>query len=195
MGAPIALWIAEPTGRCRVTLRRYERSRTGTTNEHWHDATVVLSDDEPCTPRREDGTRPARRRSLPRDDPRWPQACDGCGARFAPDDEWQVNELDWYEGTGGRWCWGVGWWDVPAGAIFRSPWRDQDGLEAWMVALPNGRTWCTLERASVPGSLTLGPRWQVTGEPPAITVHPSINDQSPTRPWHGWIRDGKLVDA
>lgn len=194
MGAPTALWIAEPTGRCRVTLRRF-RHRPGN-DGHLHDATVTLSDDEQSTPRGDDGQRLDRDvwRLFPYDDPRWPAACE-CGEPFTADDEWQVNELDWYEGTGGRWCWGVGSWDAPAGAMFRAPWRDQDGLQAWMVGLPNGRTWCTLEYATVPGGHRTGSRWQVTGEPPAITVHPSINDQSPTRPWHGWIRDGKLIDA
>ncbi len=37
-----------------------------------------------------------------------------------------------------------------------------------------------------------GPRWDVTGTPPHITVSPSINVIGV---WHGFIRDGVILDA
>ena len=36
------------------------------------------------------------------------------------------------------------------------------------------------------------PMWNVTGTPPEITVTPSINVIGY---WHGWIRNGELLDA
>lgn len=37
-----------------------------------------------------------------------------------------------------------------------------------------------------------GKPWDVTGEPPRITVSPSINVIGI---WHGWIKDGVIVDV
>ncbi|HET7559245.1 MAG TPA: DUF6527 family protein [Limnochordia bacterium] len=37
-----------------------------------------------------------------------------------------------------------------------------------------------------------GTPWEVTGEPPNLTVHPSID----ARPgWHGWLKNGELTPA
>lgn len=188
----IPLFTAEPTGTCRLVLRRFCFGRS---DGHGHDASVVIGEDEPATPRNPDGTRPLTGRRIPHDDPRWPAACTGCGEPFAPSDEWQVNELDWYEGGGQRFCWGTGNWDGPPGAMIRSPWRDAEGRPpAWVVFLPNGTYWNTNDRASGEGN-QIGGYWDVTGTAPAITVSPSINDTSPSRPWHGWVRDGRLEDA
>lgn len=79
--------------------------------------------------------------------------------------------------------------DIP-GAMWRDPEMDVDGLECWAIVLPNGTIWYTTERAGASGN-----RWTVTGEPPNITVTPSIDDRDPNRPWHGWIRDGEFVTA
>jgi hypothetical protein len=175
----VPLWVAEPAGRCRLVLRRF---CWGGMNGHRHDASVVIGEDEPVTPRGGYDRKP-----VPHDDPRWPEACP-CGERFAASDEWQVNELEWHEGSGGRFCWGTGCWDGPPGAMIRSPWRDVPGRpESWLVFLPNGAPWNTNDRA--------GGYWQVTGAAPLITVHPSIEDPDPARPWHGWIRAGILEDA
>lgn len=194
--AGIPLFIAEPTGTSRLALRRFRhRDEIG---GHRHDATVVVGENEPVTGRGPDGTVPSRvtGERVPHDDPRWPGRC-SCGEPFRDDDRWQVNELDWHEGGGHRFTWGVGSWEIPAGATMRVPWRDLDGrAPAWMIALPNGTNWCTNDRASVPGdSNGLGPYWGVTGTVPAITVSPSIDDRDPARPWHGWIRNGELVEA
>lgn len=61
--------------------------------------------------------------------------------------------------------------------------------ECWAVVLPNLTVWYSgIASAS-------GAYWTVTGEAPNITVTPSINDTDPERPWHGWIRNGELVQA
>lgn len=65
-------------------------------------------------------------------------------------------------------------------------WRDHG---CWAVVLPNRTVWYS-GIAAADGSY-----WTVTGEAPILTVHPSINDQDPRAPWHGWIRNGELVSA
>jgi hypothetical protein len=78
-----------------------------------------------------------------------------------------------------------------AGDMWHEPDLDEDGRECWAIVLPNGRVWRTTDL----GSDSPHPPWDVTGEPPAITVSPSINDESPRGGWHGFIRAGGLVPA
>jgi hypothetical protein len=77
------------------------------------------------------------------------------------------------------------------GDMWREAELDEDGRECWAIVLPNGRVWRTTDPASDPPHEL----WDVTGEPPAITVTPSINDSSPRGGWHGWITEGQLVTA
>lgn len=187
----VPLFIAEPDGMCRLSLRRY---RSEETDGHFHEASVVIDEHAASSPRTERGTVALTGDRVPRDDPRWPAACP-CGEPFRDDDTWQCPEADWFEGSGGRFTWGVGSWDGAPGAMIRAPWRDLDGRPAaWIVFLPNHAWWCTNDRAAGGEGNRLGPYWEVTGEAPNITVSPSIDDRS-GRPWHGWIRSGQLVDA
>jgi hypothetical protein len=187
----IPLFIAEPTGRCRLVLRRFCYGRKG----HSHDASAVIGEDEPVTQCGPDGVKPVTDGRIPHDDPRWPRSC-ACGEPFSDSDEWQVNELDWYEGGGHRFCWGIGSWNGPPGAMVKADWRDvpESRPPSYIVFLPNGAYWCTNDRASGPDG-TIGPYWDVTGTAPDITVSPSIDDRDPARPWHGWIRSGMLERA
>lgn len=190
----IPLFIAEPTGTCRLSLRRFRYRNEP--DGHSHDVSVVIDEDAP-TSRGRDGWRTVSNDRVPHDDPRWPALC-SCGEQFQADDAWQCPEADWYEGGGHRFAWGIGSWDGPPGAMIRAPWRDDspdNGCPAYVVFLPNGSHWCTREASTMPGSNQLGPQWTVTGTPPNITVSPSIDDRSPSRPWHGWIRDGELIPA
>ena len=57
------------------------------------------------------------------------------------------------------------------------------------IVLLNLTVWHTWQPA------TDGGYWDVTGEAPAPTVSPSIWDQTPGSEWHGWIRDGELVNV
>ena len=74
--------------------------------------------------------------------------------------------------------------------MWRDPAWDDDDRERWAIVLPNGTVWYTTDIASGTHE-----RWEITGEPPNITVTPSIDDRWPGNPWHGWIRNGELVDA
>jgi len=186
------LFIAEPDGTCRVSLRRFRYGESG--SEHYHNAMAVISESAPEYGRDPDGIRRTPEDLIAHDDPRWPAAC-GCGCQFTAADSWQVIQHSWYEGGGHRFAWGIGAWEGPPGAMIRAEWADHPGRPpAWIVFLPNGTHWSTNDRASAGGN-RIGSYWDVTGEPPCITVHPSIDDRTPSREWHGWIRDGAFVNA
>lgn len=76
---------------------------------------------------------------------------------------------------------------VVPGDMWRAPEWDfaEDGVECWAIVMPHGSVFYTTDKDR-------GELWNVTGEPPEITVTPSIND--PGR-WHGFITNGELVDA
>jgi hypothetical protein len=188
----IPLYIVEPTRTCRLALRRYRHGSSE--GKHFHDAVAIVDENAPVTPRLDTGRKAPDQDRIARNDPRWPAKCP-CGEAFGSDDAWQVNEQDWYEGGGQRFAWGIGAWDGPAGAVMRSAWRDVDGRPpAWHICLPNDTWWNTNDRASGGPGTQPGPYWDVTGEAPAFTVSPSIDDRG-SRPWHGWIRAGVLEPA
>lgn len=79
------------------------------------------------------------------------------------------------------------------GAMWRWPDLDRDGRDAWVIVLPNhaGIWWTTYYADG-----TDPPRmWDVTGEPPNITVSPSINagDGPGDGKWHGHIVNGVMT--
>ncbi len=55
-----------------------------------------------------------------------------------------------------------------------------------------GRNWPIMWHTRQPAAGTPGARWLVTGQPPNLTVTPSINVVGV---WHGWIRNGELVEV
>lgn len=76
------------------------------------------------------------------------------------------------------------------GAMWRWPELDLEGRECWVIVLPNrAGAWWTTYKAD------FGGLWNVTGEPPKLTVHPSINAGDGPGPgnWHGWIKDGVMT--
>jgi hypothetical protein len=187
------LFIAEPDGTCRVSLRRF--CYGAATSDHRHGVITVIGESEPEYGRDADGIRRTPEDLTSHDDPRWPQAC-ACGYLFTAEDQWQVIQQSWYEGGGHRFAWGIGAWEGPPGAMIRAEWADHPGRPpAWIVFLPNRTHWSTNDRpAGGPGN-QFGPYWDVTGTAPDISVHPSIDDRTPGREWHGWIRDGAFVNA
>lgn len=182
----IPLRIAEPTDRFRRSLRRYQTRLHGECPaQGYHNASADIGDGAgECT---------AHGDSWPHDDPSWPTACP-CGYEFVPDDVWQLNEDEIYRLPDGAefvfrrslgQC-------APAGTMIRAGWYDEYAQrpgESWLIALPDGGDWITTQRA-IPG----GGYWDVTGTPPLITATPSIFHNAPTG-WHGWVRDGRLVQA
>lgn len=76
---------------------------------------------------------------------------------------------------------------------FYKPWQEskqsadykahRQGKPMLWVQLPGG-PFC------LDGTYTDGAQWSWTGEPPNITVSPSINEEGT---WHGWIRAGEIT--
>lgn len=70
----------------------------------------------------------------------------------------------------------------------KSPGHVVEGrASCWIIRLPD-RAWVWHTNEQAGGD---GPHWTVTGEPPAITVTPSINVGPEI--WHGWITDGVMT--
>jgi hypothetical protein len=130
----------------------------------------------------------------PRDDPRWPTRCDGCGQLLGPQTEWQVFGERLYRraDTGAL----TTLRDAPPGAIWEAPWYADAGYvgpdgRCYVAKLPNGGDWI------IDGPSTSGGGWTRTGEAPRFTVTPSVGRQDKHGGWlyHGWLRDGVFVDA
>ena len=87
---------------------------------------------------------------------------------------------------------------VQVGDMWRKPELDVPDREAWYVVLPSrtGRNWPNLWYTTETALGQDHPMWDVSGTPPKITVSPSIKIMSHDGDeWHGYIRDGELVEA
>lgn len=108
---------------------------------------------------------------------------------------------------------------LPAGAMWEAPWMG-DGLRVngdgpvLVVRLPDGRDWMPGSQAANCGRANERPRrhdcWCVHGDPPRLTVDKQPEPGRTTcgagmgsigppegaaGGWHGFLRDGRLVDA
>lgn len=189
----IPLVIAEFTGRYRRDLRRFTFSdRTMVpcivpTNVHDAMVTIGVVDEAEAAKAHGD--------NWPHDDERWPRICKACGYEFTESDEWQRNDNQIYRRPDGIEFshWGSETADIPPGTMWRLPWYDEysshpQNAESWLVILPDHGQWITTQAASGGGY------WTINGTAPRIDVSPSIWHNSPNG-WHGFIRNGELVQA
>lgn len=137
----------------------------------------------------------------PHSDERWPEACAACGYEFAQEDPWQLHLRDLYKPVDlerfeelpqelefGRL---TTLQEAPPGAMWHAWWltphsrtEDPDGLSL-VVKTPDGFDW------HIDGTASYGqPGWEREGEPPNITVSPSIG----TPNYHGFLVDGEFTD-
>jgi hypothetical protein len=77
------------------------------------------------------------------------------------------------------------------GDCWRVPEADVPDRECWAIVLPDGAgVWLTTETAPNADNPKEPDRmWTVTGEPPDLTVDPSINAEPA---WHGRITNGLM---
>jgi len=171
-------FMLEPTGRRRVSLRRYRSSSKCSQHPHgYHQAKVPIGE-EP-----EDGTciDPP-----PHDDPRWPTAC-CCGEPFRDDDQWQrfpesiFRRVDTGEEMALR--------EAPPGAMWDATWYPSKGPDGRALMLRVIGEWDWF----IDGPASNGPGWTRSGEPPRITARPSIG--VPSREGKGWRYHGFLTDG
>jgi hypothetical protein len=184
---PWRCFVVEESPFCRRSLRRYADGPCPLTT--WiHDATAVID------PRLEGGTEGGFLKGDFSGDPRWPAAC-ACGRTFTEEDHWQVHVDRLYRGfpDGTLRC--LRDRGTPPGAMWLAPWL-ADGSDrysgpdgkAWCVMLPGGTEWVVYSYASGPEPRK---KWDVSGAPPDITVHPSINL---TGVYHGHIVAGVVSE-
>lgn len=178
MSNRIQCFLIERTNTARESLRRFtfgdSKPCAGTLSGH--SASVVIAAVVPFESEWEgDGTK-----QHPRDDPRWPVACERCGYVFTPEDQWQHNLDRLYrnpiDGALHRPR------EAPVGAMWLELWHDEPHL----VVMTPGGEW------DIDGPARNGGGWSRTGEPPLVTANPSIliGDR-----YHGWLRDGFLVEC
>lgn len=181
---PWPCFLIEPTGIASLELRRY--TMDGCRSGYGHEGKTLV------------GTAPLIKNargyieSLPNPpptDPRWPVRCAKCGEPFPADAHYQHNQHELYQAPDGQ-RYTTKFGDAPPGAmwvaIWITPdtgWVGPDGLSL-AVVLPSGEHW-TMDCPSRDGG-----RWTRTGEPPRVTVRPSIA----TRNYHGFLTDGVLSD-
>ncbi len=193
--ATVKCFLLTPTDRVRRALRRYvgghEGGQCSVNPAGYHNAETPIEDGPAIIGA--DGCCRTEPREWPRDDPRWPTHCI-CGYQFAEGDHWQL----FYERVYVRSDTGeeVTLRNAPPGAIWEAPWmadvwKGHDG-KCFYCMLPNGAgEWC------IDGPATNGPGWERTGEAPNFTCTPSIGRLDKDNRWmyHGWLRNGELVDA
>ncbi len=220
--AGCACYWLEPTGRVRLSLRRFTFSVSeGDEDDGRHhdcpegesgcDASVELVTFLPL--RFDDGEYGRTMREVPRSarplarDPRWPDACEHCREPFPRRAMRQVNQAEEYRRSDSdtlvymRRPYG----EENAGALLDGWWLHRrlsedgqgyvgpDGI-ALIAICPNGYPW------ELDGPATGGGRWTRTGDPrdpPSLTVSPSIAIVDPASPkhYHGFLQAGSFTDG
>lgn len=194
-----ACFMVEPTDEQEAWLRRYaDGPCPAKPGEHsYHDGSAHVGrvpvvygkvDDEPTHSYIEETSVEGYH-----GDERWPIRC-ACGYEFGPDDHWQVlGRQVWRRPDTGEARALHGYWrndeQVPVwgpGAMFYAwwmeGWRDHLGPEGKCLSVvlpPSGseHIW------HIDGPASSGGHWSRTGEPPLISVTPSIS----TGAYHGWL--------
>lgn len=195
MGSPIQCFWLSPTERVRLRLRRYSRGNACANDRAYHNADLLFlnEDGSPSWPVKFSSDHPGSLASYedvapPHDDPRWPTSCEACGYQFTDSDHWQVfQSLLYTRGDNGELC---TLRDAPPGAMYDASWYPEKGPDgiALCVCLPPGGGddyW------HVDGPSRNGGGWTRQGKPPRVTAQPSIL----TPRYHGWLRDGYLVEC
>lgn len=217
-GETACYWL-EPTGRERVSLRRFTFSvpegdepspshRNCPASERWgHDASV-LTDIELDTvwETMEDGyivhaavPEELQLRLLSGDE-RWPTACEKCGDPFLDDDQWQINNLRLFtrHDTGDIHVMKHGYdVDIPGALYDGGPWlRSRPTEDGQGYVGPDGIALVAVcpggYHWEVDGPATGGGRWTRTGDPrkpETLTVTPSIV----AGPYHGHLQNGRFT--
>lgn len=187
---PWKVILLTETGRARLALRRYAADlKAPCSAGYYHEALTVIGS-APITIDAE-GNWDVDMPQPPPTDPRWPARC-ACGYEFTEADNRQLlpkllytrqdtgAELTQEEAEPGM-MWRT-WW-------FEDFWRGPDG-HCYTMCLPGNGEW------TIDGPSSNGQGWQRTGEPPNITVRPSIlsHGSATRKEYHGWVTDGVLSD-
>jgi len=204
-------FLIAPSERARLSLRRYQRNDEPCPHGY-HNASAPIGF-VPMTIGGEENYEFDSPEKPAKDDPRWPVKCEHCTYHFAPDDCWQLSIQPLYVAADGR---ETSLHDAPTGAMWDAFWLPDNykingSGPCWIVRLPNGDDW------TMGSNATNCPRegedhdcWCVHGEAPKLTVDKNPEPgrttcnagggsiwagQGTERDWHGFLRDGQLVQA
>lgn len=206
-------WL-EPTDRAEAFLRRYERhsydplpppSCPGNRMQY-HDTEVSIGE----IAYSEAEAERASRDDFPRDDPRWPRACDVCGAPYRDEDHWQYNVKRLYSGApdGKLYTIRFGPRMAPPGSMYDADWyptKGPDGIALAVVVPGQDHVWLVDSRAS---NCTLPDDnehrcWVRHGDPRTGNVHVDKNRRTCAAgagsiqmgSYHGFLHNGSLTPA
>lgn len=199
MARRIECFLVEPTLLAQTWLRRYSSSEISECPGHgYHQALTewgvlpqqIVNDSWENL----DGRKPQL------DDPHWPTTCAHCDYLFSKEDPYQLFSDHIFKRSGEPDVGENSWTQrkLPAGAMYDAfwmPWKGPDGT-CLTVVLPNppdpdhpGMHYWHID-GFAGGSDRRA--WTRTGTPPKVTAMPSINAEPH---WHGWLKDGYLVDV
>jgi hypothetical protein len=194
----ITCFMLEPTDRLQIRFRRYRGGsdcKRPDGKPGYHNADIALPA-EYTAPVDAEGRAHGFGRKPTADELTWVgweqiATCKRCGYTFEDADPFQVNgDLVYRRTDTGE---DMTLLEAPAGAMWYADWYPGKGPDGHCLAvkLPNGTDWL------VDAPSSSGGNWTRTGEPPNVTAQPSIGSGDPADPnyYHGFLRDGKLVDA
>jgi hypothetical protein len=188
-------FLTEPSEFVRVDLRRYSGGSKCVTKTGIHDVAVVIDPQKLAAIEGPAGTIPEEEEQK---DPRWPKAC-ACGYKFHVEDSWQRNVDTLYKGSPDGNLYVLR--ELPVGAMWNASWFVDDEGGRARYAGPDGKGWCVMmpsrQEWIVYGPSSDNTKWQVTGVPPMITVHPSIainNKLKTDEGYHGFIKGGVISE-
>lgn len=201
----VCFWL-ESTGRVRRHLRRYvghqerppEERRCSVAEHGYHQALGRIEDADAIwgDPNESAGGRKSLKvedAAEFKGDTRWPVVC-ACGYKFRDDDEWQVlTDLIYRRADTGE---EMTVHDAPPGAMWDAWWLRGARMGSTEYGGPDGRVITVKTPAGAwvidgPSIDQPAQKWARTGEPPKITVRPSIGISSPIR-YHAFLTDGVL---
>jgi hypothetical protein len=200
----IKCFMLEEAGRARVWLRRWQsesHDKCSGPDKYHHGMVQIAEIDLPIGAVLSE-TEIGKTLGITREDPRWPRACP-CGYEFAAGDIWQVFSRRLYRRGDGDPAL-VTTEDAPVGGMYWSPWlagftfdnpdhKARGGGPHLMCILPgkdgHRHVW------DMDGPANNGPGWSRTGTPPLITANPSIGMGKDNCYYHGWLRNGVLVEV
>lgn len=196
MSREVKCFLLVETDRVRRSLRRHASGpcqAQGGGEYSYHNAMVPL--DEASSPAGQVIGAELLKAGVADDDPRWPTRC-ACGHEFESGDRQIFLERIYSRSDTGA---DVTLRDAPAGAMWWAWWyadsghgsiyhKARGGGAHLLVRTPVGE-W------DVDSVASNGPGWQWTGEPPRVTATPSIGIGHNFERYHGWLRDGVLVEC
>jgi len=185
----------EPTEFAELALRRYKGVRESellcpASGLGYHNATVVVVPQMPRPAEYPNGCGILEHPDYPHTDPRWPKACP-CGYEFQNGDHWQINIHVLYSNPEMNGL--IPLEQAPVGAMWDAWWYHFKGPDGrCLVVRTPGGDWVIDAKAQD------GRGWTRTGEPPELTVKPSIGiGGDPGKGWkyHGFLTNGYLEEC